>query len=309
MIGGSWIDLTDQDTIVSDESELDEHLTLLLQQKARDVIIDHASSFPDQRLFLYYAMQNLHEGDQDGFEAPSEYIHLCTSVEGYENVEGVDDWFRPYCALMIMVDEAVSDTVCALEEAGMADNTLLVLAGDNGGWKQFPGSNFPFRGAKGSLLEGGIHVPAFMYGPPSLIPEELRGTTYGGLLHVTDWLPTFMGLASRGSWTGPSNGYAIDGIDMYDAIMDSNESARSEICHNANIFGGNSAMQIGPFKLLEGAAGGRTIPQILFEQNGTIPSVTCNLEKVDNGNLEEEDDGSLFRMNTNLRRGRDEVLT
>ena len=32
-------------------------------------------------------------------------------------------------------------------------------------------------------------MPAFVYSK-SHIPEEAWGTEYGGLMHVTDWLPT-----------------------------------------------------------------------------------------------------------------------
>lgn len=38
-------------------------------------------------------------------------------------------------------------------------------------------------------------VPAFVYSP-SHIPEELWGTEYHGLMHVTDWLPTLADAAN-----------------------------------------------------------------------------------------------------------------
>ena len=61
---------------------------------------------------------------------------------------------RRYCALMIMMDEAIGRTVCALENAGLADNMLMVVSSDNGGLtNQFPGVNWPLRGGKGSYLQ------------------------------------------------------------------------------------------------------------------------------------------------------------
>jgi arylsulfatase A-like enzyme len=59
-----------------------------------------------------------------------------------------------YCALMIMLDEAIGRTVCALEDSGLAENMLLVVASDNGALtSQFPGTNYPFRGGKGGYTQ------------------------------------------------------------------------------------------------------------------------------------------------------------
>ncbi len=43
--------------------------------------------------------------------------------------------------------------------------------------------------------------------------------TYDGQMHVTDWLPTLLGLATGGEWTGSLEGNDIDGADMWDAIL------------------------------------------------------------------------------------------
>lgn len=50
----------------------------------------------------------------------------------------------------------------------------------------------PFQARATNNAEFGVllsQVPAFVYST-SHIPEERRGTTYGGMMHVTDWLPT-----------------------------------------------------------------------------------------------------------------------
>jgi arylsulfatase A-like enzyme len=54
----------------------------------------------------------------------------------------------------------------------MYDNTLLVVLSDNGADPTYCGSNFPYRGKKGSLFEAGVLVPGFLAG--GLIPEDLR---------------------------------------------------------------------------------------------------------------------------------------
>ena len=62
-----------------------------------------------------------------------------------------------------------------LEELGLADDTILWYASDNGpegtkakGPRYAPGSAGPFRGRKRSLYEGGIRVPGILYWPGRL---------------------------------------------------------------------------------------------------------------------------------------------
>lgn len=57
----------------------------------------------------------------------------------------------------------------------------------------------PLRGKKGSLFDGGIRGAAFVWG--EMIPATRRGTEYAGLMHVTDWLPSLLTLATGSPWT------------------------------------------------------------------------------------------------------------
>ena len=58
---------------------------------------------------------------------------------------------------------------------GMMDNTLVVLASDNGGCPSVGGSNYPYRGFKHTMFEGGVRTPALVYSKSdSIIPEEVR---------------------------------------------------------------------------------------------------------------------------------------
>ena len=42
----------------------------------------------------------------------------------------------------------------------------------------------PLRGQKGTLFEGGVRSSAFIW--KADLPAAVRGTTYRGLMHVTD---------------------------------------------------------------------------------------------------------------------------
>lgn len=64
-----------------------------------------------------------------------------------------------------------------LDGLGILNDALLVLASDNGGCPDGGGSNYPFRGIKHTLFEGGVRVPAFVYSKSeNLIPAEVNHT-------------------------------------------------------------------------------------------------------------------------------------
>lgn len=50
------------------------------------------------------------------------------------------------------------------------------------------------------------------------LPAAARGSTYSGLMHVTDMWPTLLGIASGGTWA-PAPGQVLDGYDQWPAIL------------------------------------------------------------------------------------------
>ena len=65
--------------------------------------------------------------------------------------------------------------------------------------------NWPYRGHKALIWDGGTRVAGFISSP--LLPASVRGTEWHGLMHITDWLPTIVGLAG-GSL---AKNFALDG--------------------------------------------------------------------------------------------------
>ena len=51
-------------------------------------------------------------------------------------------------------------------------------------------NNWPKRGGKYSLFEGGISVAAFVSG--GFLPPAVRGTVNNGIVHIADWYATFL---------------------------------------------------------------------------------------------------------------------
>lgn len=99
-----------------------------------------------------------------------------------------------YAGMVEAMDEAVGTVLDALDEAGLADRTVVVFMSDNGGLstsERHPTSNLPLRAGKGWLYEGGIREPMVFKWPgvtePGSISEEP--------VISTDFYPTMLDIA------------------------------------------------------------------------------------------------------------------
>jgi arylsulfatase A-like enzyme len=95
-----------------------------------------------------------------------------------------------------------------LKVAGLDRNTLVIFTSDNGG-ERFS-YQWPFSGAKGDLLEGGIRVPAIVRWP-GVVPAN-RVTEQMAI--TMDWTATILAAAE----TTPAEGYPLDGIDLLPVV-------------------------------------------------------------------------------------------
>jgi arylsulfatase A-like enzyme len=96
----------------------------------------------------------------------------------------MDDMLKDF--VVEAMDLAVGKVLAALDEAGLADNTVVFFTSDNGGLSTSEGSptsNLPLRAGKGWLYEGGIREPLIVRWPGvvkagSVIDEPILSTDY-----------------------------------------------------------------------------------------------------------------------------------
>jgi len=108
-----------------------------------------------------------------------------------------------YAAMIKSMDDAVGDIMKALDDAGLAQNTLVIFTSDNGGEKY--SDMGIYKGKKMTLWEGGIREPAIVRWPAKIKP----GTT-NQVASTMDWTATILAAAKAGA----NAAYPLDGKDL-----------------------------------------------------------------------------------------------
>ena len=126
------------------------------------------------------------------------------------------------------MDEKVAEVIATVEEAGIAENTLIILMADNGPMKEiFPeeAHQTMFSGGKGSFLEGGIRVPAFAWWPGVIEPRSV----VGDIIHVSDLFTTFARIGGGTDFIPTDR--VIDGIDQTALLLNGDGHSRRDYVH------------------------------------------------------------------------------
>jgi arylsulfatase len=128
---------------------------------------------------------------------------------------------------MQQLDGWVGDIMTELDTLGIADNTLVVLMGDNGpflfGYQKTTGMNdMIYRGGKTDHLEGGVRVNAFAKWPAGIKPQSYAGDMF----HVSDLYTTFARLAQATKYIPRDR--IIDGVDQSSVFIEGEGNGRRD---------------------------------------------------------------------------------
>ncbi|XP_005101283.1 arylsulfatase I [Aplysia californica] len=212
--------------------------TEIFTQRAETVIHQHNQSKP---LFLYLAHQAVHAGNAgDPIQVPQKYVDRFPYIKNMKR--------RLFAGVTSALDDSVGAVYKALQDAGMADNTVIVFSTDNGGpANNYDGNaacNWPLRGTKNTLWQGGVRGVGFVNSP--LLKKS--GYVNENLMHVVDWLPTIYTLAGGNvSMLGD-----IDGVDQSAVISRNSTSTRKEVLLNIDPIYKHEAIIVGDFKYIYG---------------------------------------------------------
>ncbi len=116
------------------------------------------------------------------------FTHVRASMRGQSGMPG-----NEYADGMIEHDGDVGKLLKALDDLGIADNTIVIYTTDNGpnqfSWPD--AATTPFRSEKDTNWEGAFRVPAMVRWPGHIKAGEVSTETFSGL----DWFPTLLAAA------------------------------------------------------------------------------------------------------------------
>ena len=203
-----------------------------------DLMVEEASQFMEshreQPFFVYFAMNGPHYP----YQGDPEWLERFKDLPYPRNL---------YAAFLASVDERIGSLLKKVDELGLREKTIVVFQSDHGHSTEERahlggGSAGPYRGAKFSLFEGGIRVPAIISWPGQLPQGETRNQ----LAHACDWLPTLASLAGV-----PLIEQDIDGQSLVPVLRSVDAATPHQVLHwHVGGQNGQWAVRQGEWKLI-----------------------------------------------------------
>jgi arylsulfatase A-like enzyme len=180
-----------------------------------DAAIDFIEVQKDNPFFCYLSFNAPHTP----LQLPEEYDSMYTDLQidsmdyphsgrAFPNMSESDlEAARKVYGMVSNIDDNVGRLLQKLDQLGKTDNTIVIFMTDNGPQqRRFVGG---FRGLKGSVYEGGIHVPFIMRYPKAFKSEQEIKVTAAHF----DVLPTLLELCQI---SAPKN---LDGKSLVSAMQ------------------------------------------------------------------------------------------
>jgi len=176
------------------------YLTDLINERSVKFIDKHAK----EPFFLYVPHLALHFP----FQTPDDPTQVLTKENHNKGTR------KDYLAMLERVDQGVGQILNALDKHKIADNTLVILASDNGGY--YLSDNTPLFHHKSTLWEGGVRIPCLMRWPDRW-PKDKTSHQVGITMDLTATILAAAGhkapVAPGGKGIGGEE-VPLDGIDL-----------------------------------------------------------------------------------------------
>lgn len=173
-----------------------------LTDRLTDEAIKILHDFKDDPFFLYFPYYNVHTPLMGKKELVDHYAAAIKEDAHHTNAK--------YAAMVHSVDESVGRLRQTLTDLKIADRTIIILTGDNGGLDRnnTPTDNHPLRAGKGTAYEGGVRVPTFVYVPGM---TQAKTTCHTPVI-TCDFYPTILELTGANG-TDDHNEH-VDGVSI-----------------------------------------------------------------------------------------------
>ena len=167
-----------------------------LMVKEAKKVIDKKSEDP---FFIFFAMNTPHYP----YQGYAKWIK-------YYRDKGVKHPRDLYAAFLTTQDEKIGELIQLLDDNKLRENTIIIFQSDNGHsteTRAYHGGGFtgPYRGAKQSLFEGGIRVPAAISWPGKIPSNQFRNQMSVNV----DWMPTLIDLCGFDTDTSDMDGKSL----------------------------------------------------------------------------------------------------
>jgi arylsulfatase A-like enzyme len=210
-----------------------------LTDRLTDEAIKFIRANKNRPFFLYLTHYAVHTPLQAPERLVSKYKAKLKTDQSQKNAT--------YAAMIENLDANVGRVLRALEQLGLADDTVVIFTSDNGGAGSVT-NNAPLRAGKGYLYEGGIRIPLFI--------KWSGRVRVGSISHTPvtseDLYPTVLEIA--GDRTKPPD--KIDGKSLVPLLTDKGKLKREAIYwyyphYSPQAKQPGAAIRAGDYKLIE----------------------------------------------------------
>ena len=239
----------------------------LISAKARQFVLDNR----DRPFFLYYATTVPHVSLQVPEDSLRQYLGKFQEVPdlGAADYVPVRTPLAAYAAMVTRMDGEVGKIVQEIHDLGLDSNTIFVFTSDNGAPPSFSthffNSGGNFRGAKGSMYDGGTREPCIVRWDGKIAP----GTSSDRVTGFEDWFPTILDLIGSPQEI-PKD---IDGYSFAPTLLGQAQDPRPFLYREMPTRGGEQFVRDGKWKAVRFFSGNnRRIVNASFRPGGPGPS-------------------------------------